>query len=205
MAGVPESRNRSSATQSSEMRELGTVIVCLLLVTCIQSEEEVSYETEERKPCTYFYSDRVAKPEGGLVNCSWYSNQACCKRTEVTSVFSNIEPLHSATRACRNQLNYLMCFFCSPDQHLWYIDQKLRVCAKYCKSLYEDCRNAGVGNQIIGKEYSNGSAFCEAQNFEVVEGASCFEYDPDVFGIGTFLIPTALYMFVGLLVVLLLK
>lgn len=54
MAGVPESRNRSSATQSSEMRELGTVIVCLLLVTCIQSEEEVSYETEERKPCTYF-------------------------------------------------------------------------------------------------------------------------------------------------------
>ncbi|KAK7502501.1 hypothetical protein BaRGS_00006454 [Batillaria attramentaria] len=95
--------------------------------------------------------DRYAKPEGGLVNCSWYSNQACCKRTEVTSVFSNIEPLHSATRSCRNQLNYLMCYFCSPNQHLWFINQKLRVCAKYCNSLYEECLTAGVGTRIFGK------------------------------------------------------
>jgi hypothetical protein len=36
-----------------------------------------------------------------------------------------------------------------------------------------------------GREYSNGTAFCEAQNIEVVDGAPCFEYDPDVFGSAT--------------------
>ncbi|XP_076451341.1 uncharacterized protein LOC143287283 [Babylonia areolata] len=172
------------------------LIVFLTYVGC----EEVRYEIEEKKPCTYFYNDRFAAPEGSLVNCSWYSHQACCKRTEVTSVFSNIEPLHSATRSCRNQLNYLMCFFCSPDQHLWFINQKLRVCAEYCNSLYEECLAAGVGVRTFGREYANGTAFCEAQNFEVVEGASCFEYDPDVFDAGVkvtadFLLLTLLMIF----------
>ncbi|KAK7093770.1 uncharacterized protein [Littorina saxatilis] len=164
------------------MKDLVVCIAFSLFLTFTGSEE-VRYETEEeQKPCSYFYADRYAKPEGGLVNCSWYSNQACCKRTEVTSVFSNIEPLHSASRSCRNQLNYLMCFFCSPDQHLWFIKQKLRVCAEYCDSLYEDCLKAGVGKRTFGEEYDNGTMFCEAQNFEVIDGASCFEYDPDVFG-----------------------
>jgi len=66
-------------------------------------------------------STRFAKYEPGLVNCSWYVSNSCCKRTEVTSVFSsNMLPLYEANIDCRNRMNYMMCYFCSPDQFHWY-------------------------------------------------------------------------------------
>ncbi|XP_067658660.1 uncharacterized protein [Haliotis asinina] len=161
--------------------------ICMLVITCFagkSASEEIQYEELSKKPCPYFYEKRFAAPSPGLINCSWYSNQACCKRTEVTSVFSSMYPLHQATKICRFQMNYLMCYFCSPDQYLFYRD-KLMVCSEYCDSLYEDCKTASFEGDTIGYKYQNGTAFCEAQNFQVVEGTNCFEYDPTVFDMAT--------------------
>ena len=64
---------------------------------------------------------RYASAQPGLVNCSWFSSRSCCKRTEVTSVFSaNMPPLYQATTDCQNKMNYMMCYFCSPEQFHWY-------------------------------------------------------------------------------------
>ena len=63
---------------------------------------------------------RVSAPQGNLINCSWYADNACCQRTEVTSVFGDMYPLYGASTACTNHLNYLMCYFCSPEQYKWY-------------------------------------------------------------------------------------
>lgn len=69
----------------------------------------------------FLADDRFPKSEKGLANCTWYEDDACCKRTEVASVFESMFTLHQASKQCRNMMNYLMCFFCAPDQYLWYI------------------------------------------------------------------------------------
>ncbi|CAG5127674.1 unnamed protein product, partial [Candidula unifasciata] len=127
-------------------------------------------------------NNRYPALEAGLVNCTWYSNKACCKRTEVTSVFSAMDPLYKATKLCRNYINFLMCFFCSPDQYKFYKpNTKAMVCLDYCESLYEECKTAGFNKTLIGEAYANGTAFCAAQNFHVTENADCFKFDPTVF------------------------
>ncbi|CAL1532392.1 unnamed protein product [Lymnaea stagnalis] len=151
--------------------------------------EKSKYE-EKRHKCTFFYSNRFPAYEGGLVNCTWYTSKACCKRTEVTSVFSAMDPLYGASVLCRNYINYLMCFFCSPDQHKFFkANKKVSVCLEYCESLYEECKSAGFNKTLIGEAYTNGTAFCAAQNFEVAESADCFKFDPNVFGYSTYPVP----------------
>ncbi|RUS73955.1 hypothetical protein EGW08_018293 [Elysia chlorotica] len=147
---------------------------------------------DEGQKCSYFYNERSPTNEGGLVNCTWYKTKACCKRTEVTSVFAAMDPLYGATKLCRNYINYLMCFFCSPDQGKFYKSNKVNVCLDYCESLYEECKNAGFSNMLIGEAYANGTSFCEAQNFEVVENADCFKFDPNVFGSSVKMVPLSI-------------
>ena len=84
---------------------------CELSVRCSLSLDVRLWLADERFP----------KVEKGLANCSWYEDDACCKRTEVASVFESMFTLHQASAQCRNMMNYLMCFFCAPDQYLWYI------------------------------------------------------------------------------------
>ncbi|GFS17901.1 voltage-dependent calcium channel subunit alpha-2/delta-3-like [Elysia marginata] len=140
-------------------------------------------------------NERSPQPEGGLVNCTWYTSKSCCKRTEVTSVFAAMDPLYGATKLCRNYINYLMCFFCSPDQGRFYKSNKVHVCLEYCESLYEECKNAGFNNMLIGEAYANGTSFCEAQNFEVVENSDCFKFNPNVFGSSMKITPLSLQAF----------
>lgn len=147
---------------------------------------EVEYHVEQRTPCTYFESHRYAIPELGLVNCSWYAQKSCCKRTEVTSVFSKMLPLYGASQGCQNQLNYMMCYFCDPNQYIWYnidTEHKVHVCADFCRMVYRSCRAAQYNGIAIGDKYLNETSFCEAQNFHLIEGKkNCFNYDPTVFG-----------------------
>jgi Folate receptor family len=70
--------------------------------------------------CPYYGLDRMSAPENNLANCSWFGANACCKRTEVTSVFSDMFKLFGATKECEDRLSYLMCYFCSPDQGIWF-------------------------------------------------------------------------------------
>uniref|UniRef100_A0A2C9LYG6 Folate receptor-like domain-containing protein n=1 Tax=Biomphalaria glabrata TaxID=6526 RepID=A0A2C9LYG6_BIOGL len=168
----------------------------------LEGEEKAKYHQREKHKCTYFYNNRYPNAEGGLINCTWYTANSCCKRTEVTSVFSAMDPLYGATVLCRNYINYLMCFFCSPDQYKFYrANKKVSVCLDYCESLYEECKTAGFNKSLIGEAYGNGTAFCAAQNFEVVDSADCFKFDPKVFGSSNRLFPVlpVLLLFVSIL------
>ncbi|ESO99385.1 hypothetical protein LOTGIDRAFT_158471 [Lottia gigantea] len=88
-------------------------------------------------------------------------------------------PLFAASKTCANMMNYLMCFFCSPDQHIWY-KQRARVCSDFCTDLYDECKDAEFKGEKIGSNYENGSMFCEAQDFSVAD-SGCFKFDPKVF------------------------
>lgn len=113
----------------------------------------------------------------GLSNCTWYRERSCCTWTEVMSVFQNMLPLQTSSEKCRNHMNYLMCYFCSPDQYIWYKD-KVKVCKSFCDALYSHCKDAKYKDVQIGDKYSNGRAFCEAQHFGVVDdNKKCFEFD----------------------------
>ncbi|BFZ24006.1 hypothetical protein BsWGS_27045 [Bradybaena similaris] len=109
-----------------------------------------------------------------------------------------MDPLYKATKLCRNYINFLMCFFCSPDQYKFYTlkNRKAEVCLNYCESLYEECKTAGFNKTLIGEYYANGTAFCTAQNFLVSENADCFKFDPKVFGHSNRLCPMTLQLLV---------
>ncbi|XP_033763807.1 uncharacterized protein LOC117345000 [Pecten maximus] len=158
----------------------GILAACLFVVV----ENTVEYHTiDQRVPCPYYglESNRFTTRNDGLVNCSWYAQKTCCKRTEVTSVFSDMFSLYGATKNCKNHMNYLMCYFCDPDQYRWY-KSKAHVCADFCRAVFDHCKDAKYDGKTIGANYRNGTDFCEAQNFHVVEGDNCFDFDPTVFG-----------------------
>ncbi|XP_060084774.1 uncharacterized protein LOC132564029 [Ylistrum balloti] len=160
--------------------------LCFILAACwfVVVENTAEYQiVDQRVPCPYYglESNRFTMSNDGLVNCSWYAQKTCCKRTEVTSVFSNMFSLYGATKNCKNHMNYLMCYFCDPEQYRWY-KSKAHVCADFCRAVFEHCQDAEFDGKSIGTNYRNGTDFCEAQNFHVVEGDNCFDYDPTVFG-----------------------
>ncbi|KAJ8320624.1 hypothetical protein KUTeg_002211, partial [Tegillarca granosa] len=143
----------------------------------------------EQPPFVTQGGNRYSGVEYGLVNCSWYASDCCCKRTEVTAVFSSIYPLYGASQDCKNQMNYLMCYFCDPFQH-----RKATVCADFCRMVYLNCKDAKFEGTRIGEIYRNGSAFCEAQNFDIIEGKSkCFNFDPTVFDHAALIESSSLY------------
>ena len=156
-----------------------TLIIFLFFIPFVTP---VSYRTQESRHCTYFTEGRLSKAEGNLINCSWYADNSCCKRTEVTSVFSSMYRLYGASEACKNQMNYIMCYFCSPMQYQWF-KKSAEVCSSFCKSIYKECMNAEYNGKAIGEAYKDGKSFCEAQRFIYVERESnCFDFDPNVFG-----------------------
>ncbi|KAK3576710.1 hypothetical protein CHS0354_005544 [Potamilus streckersoni] len=165
-------------------RLLEFVVFLLWILTSTIAENVVTFEhTDDRKLCTYFENTRHVEMEPGLVNCSWYTNAACCKRTEVTSVFSsNMMALYLATQDCQNRVNYMMCYFCSPDQYRWFKERKVHICSSFCDSTHAACKDAFYRGVRLGDIYKNGTAFCQAQTFEVVSSINCFKYDPTVFG-----------------------
>ncbi|XP_041480067.1 uncharacterized protein LOC129276286 [Lytechinus pictus] len=132
--------------------------------------------------CTYYIDARYSKPESGLPNCSWYNKNACCKRTEVAAVLGSMFKVDQATNSCRYHLNYMMCYFCSPEQINWYDDTRLYICSEFCEATFEECKTAYYKSELIGDQYRDGKAFCEANSFHVVPGRErCFNYDPTVF------------------------
>ncbi|XP_038076089.1 riboflavin-binding protein-like [Patiria miniata] len=131
--------------------------------------------------CTYYGNYRYAEQQSNLSNCTWYRNMACCRRTEVSSVFGSMFKIHGETRQCKSRLNYMMCYFCSPSQVDWY-DSKVVICSDFCEETFEMCKEARLGDSSIGEKYESGRQFCEANNFEVVPGRErCFSFDPTAF------------------------
>ena len=126
--------------------------------------------------------DRRPKEIYGLSNCTWYRERSCCTWTEAMSVFQNMMPLQTSSESCRNHMNYLMCYFCSPEQYLWFQDT-VHVCKSFCDAVYSHCKDAKYNGIEIGEKYENGKAFCEAQHLHFVDSnKDCFEFDDSFFG-----------------------
>lgn len=84
-------------------------------------------------------------------------------------------------------MNYLMCYFCSPEQSIWYVNDQARICSNFCEKIYKECSQAEFQKKSIGQQYQSGMEFCQGQRFFVSEGESnCFNYDPTVFGQAAF-------------------
>lgn len=129
--------------------------------------------------------DRLPEEEYSLSNCTWYRESACCKRTEVASVFREMPALLTKNKGCYNRMNYLMCYFCSPQQNLWY-NQTLSICHSYCEDLYNHCSSAEYNGQSILSHYESGIAFCKALAFNVVglereNHEHCYAFDEKLF------------------------
>lgn len=132
---------------------------------------------------------RSPKEAYSLSNCTWYRENSCCERTEVASVFSEMPALLTNDQGCYNRMNYLMCYFCSPEQNLWY-NQTLSICHSYCEEIFSYCGSAKYNGDSLSSKYKDGIKFCEALAFNVVgknskSSARCFNFDPDMFASGS--------------------
>ncbi|CAF3040301.1 unnamed protein product [Rotaria socialis] len=156
--------------------------------------ELIKIRFDTTRPCRFFSDERYPKVEKGLANCSWYEDDACCKRTEVASVFESMFTLHQASAQCRNMMNYLMCFFCAPDQYLWYIKKRVKICQTFCDELYKNCKTAEFSGNVIGTLYKSGLQFCEANNFNMVT-SDCFKFDENVFSSASKLFQSTISIF----------
>ncbi|UJR09846.1 hypothetical protein I4U23_014071 [Adineta vaga] len=169
--------------------------------------ELIKLNFDTTRPCRFFSDVRHPKVEKGLTNCSWYEDNACCKRTEVASVFESMYTLHKASSACQNMMNYLMCFFCAPDQYLWYIKKRVKICKTFCEGLYANCKGAEFNGNIIDIAYKSGLQFCEANNFNVVT-TDCFTFDEKPFSLAINLFQSCfinVYIFLVIIFVYLLQ
>lgn len=126
-------------------------------------------------------SERKPKEAYSLSNCTWYRERSCCTRTEVTSTFLGMPHIATSSEDCRNHMNYMMCYFCSPDQYKWFKDGKLRMCKSFCDDIFSHCKDAEYNGKTIDSTYSSGSDFCKAQYFQV-EDSDCFDFDDTLFG-----------------------
>ncbi len=127
--------------------------------------------------------ERSPKEAYSLSNCTWYRENACCDRTEVASVFSEMPALLTSDEGCYNRMNYLMCYFCSPVQYLWY-NKTLSICQSYCEDIFSHCGSAEYNGHSLASKYKDGTTFCEALAFNVVE-SDCFQFDPLLFASGS--------------------
>lgn len=136
-------------------------------------------------------TERRPKEAYSLSNCTWFRERSCCTRTEVTSTFPGMPHLDTSSDECRNHLNYMMCYFCSPDQYLWFRQGKLHICKSFCADIYTHCKDAKYNGKKIGSAYSDGRDFCKGQLFSVLDEDSdlCFKYDQTLFGAGSLLLP----------------
>lgn len=134
-------------------------------------------------------SDRTPKESYSLSNCTWFRERSCCTRTEVTSTFSGMPHLDTSSDECRNHLNYMMCYFCSPDQYRWFRQDKVHICQRFCDDTYKHCKDAKFGGKVMGSAYSDGSEFCKAQFFSILKDddmEGCFKFDDSLFGSASF-------------------
>ncbi len=90
--------------------------------------------------------------------------------------------LYRASKQCMNMMNYMMCFFCSPDQFIWYRQNHAIVCSNFCNDVYQNCKTAEYDGKKIGQSFQNGHEFCLAQDFIVSDtNHQCFDFDPTPF------------------------
>ena len=156
-------------------------IITLLLLVCAASGQN----------CPLIDASRQSQSNWGLPNCTFFRPNACCSLPEVELALGAsmaqagimMESVDSqpefATRKCRNHLDFLMCYFCSPLQKGWTDNNgKVTACLGFCNRVYYACQHASWRGTEIGDLFANGKALCEAQNFAVLAvGTDGFDFD----------------------------
>lgn len=126
----------------------------------------------------------MPKEAYSLSNCTWFRERSCCTRTEVTSTFLGMPHVETSNSDCHNHLNYLMCYFCSPDQYQWLRQGKAHICKSFCNDVYKHCKDAKFEGKALSSVYSNGNEFCKAQFFNVLDDENtqaCYKFDDSLF------------------------
>ncbi|CAF4713937.1 unnamed protein product, partial [Rotaria sp. Silwood2] len=136
--------------------------------------------SSESTPYCSFFSNRAPSPQPALTNCTWFKKNSCCHDNEVRLIFSQVRPLIGSSSECTRFINVLMCYVCSPLQHVFYRSERLHVCLSYCNRMYKACATALMKGIPVGKLYANGREFCLSRRFEINDiynSSSCFSDD----------------------------
>ncbi|CAD5112058.1 DgyrCDS1304 [Dimorphilus gyrociliatus] len=82
----------------------------------------------------------------------------CCFPQEIDSTVSIIE----GARFSSPQGNLINCS--CPEQGVWYINDRAKVCSRFCEKIYEECSQAEFQRHSIGQKYQTGAEFCLGQS-----------------------------------------
>lgn len=149
-------------------------ILALQLIGLAFCQEELQY-------CP-FYNNRGPSSQPFLNNCTWYRDNACCKQEEIATGFANVKPPQGASARCLQQLNYLTCYVCDPNQYKFYINEYLYVCNEFCDNLYDACKDAILKGSVISNLYRNGEEFCQSRRFKIGDrnAGNCFYFSEEL-------------------------
>ena len=150
--------------------------------------------------CPYF-KNRPPVPQPNLKNCTWYKQKSCCLPTELDLIFPSVAPPLGASDQCLRYTNFLMCYVCSPDQNLFYKNERLTVCDIFCDKWFAACGEAKLKGIIIKDLYHSGKEFCSARKFTVrsADEGECFSFEQEIKGSSPINVPgIQLLWFVGI-------
>ncbi|XP_065182161.1 riboflavin-binding protein-like [Sycon ciliatum] len=134
--------------------------------------------------CPFFGTDRKPTPKTNLGNCTWYEYSSCCERAEVSAVFAEMLSLQGASQACRNRVNYMMCYFCDPRQRTFLVTvpRQASICSDFCDETYNECSGALHNGMSLSSRYATGKSFCEANFFRYgTNTRSCMPFNASAF------------------------
>ena len=144
----------------------------------VKSESTLEMTLMTDNYCPYF-KNRPPSPQPDLKNCTWYRQNSCCLQTELDLIFPSVVPPLGANEKCLRYTNFLMCYVCTPDQNLYYKNERLTVCETFCDKWFAACGEAKLKGKVIKDLYHSGKEFCSARKFTVRSGneGRCFSFD----------------------------
>ncbi|CAN7075708.1 unnamed protein product [Brassica oleracea var. botrytis] len=176
----------------------------LLLHLLISSSSGALVNSSENGVCIskrgrpYELEGKLPKP-GDLNLCNAFHDKTCWS---ASLALQNLATHGEASKDCLYFYDLLECSICHPDVGVQ--SERLRICASFCDRVFEACSDAyfstsdasnqvivpcGASNGIIcvkvSKWGTNGTAFCEAVGFTVVQTAddsACYGSSISSFG-----------------------
>jgi len=162
------------------MGRVGMIEVWILfLTTTTNGDNTYSLASSSLQNYCPYFKNRGPSRQDDLQNCTWFKENACCMKSEVNHVFSTLNPIPGASKECVQNLNYLYCYICAPDQNTYFKESTLYVCEEFCDVIFNSCRNARLKGFLLEDLYSNGTEFCESRRFKTrkTNVGGCYKFD----------------------------